>query len=218
MLIGQARTYPQLVALGGGSAGSTINVFRVSLPDISLSDSQRGIPITKKRRFDQLANANATWFLPIQRPTAQKFKDIPDSEMSTILVATDTVQTRVSRHRRDIVAHTRSTLCQPKRHRSRLLAWKSLQSTSVHSSSAPASCTFRPPRFSCLIKVSILPALQGNPDTQMERSSRSSAQLPTSRPSSAHLSRTPMSSSDEQTSPSHSSSATRWDVPSPRQS
>ncbi|BEI92713.1 uncharacterized protein CcaverHIS019_0503410 [Cutaneotrichosporon cavernicola] len=77
------RTYPQLVALGGGSAGSTVNVFR------------RGIPITKKRRFDQLANANATWFLPIQRPTAQKFKDIPDNELSTILVATDTVQTRI---------------------------------------------------------------------------------------------------------------------------
>jgi cleavage and polyadenylation specificity factor subunit 1 len=56
---------------------------------------RRGIPITKKRRFDQLANANATWFLPIQRPTAQKFKDIPDTELSTILVATDTVQTRI---------------------------------------------------------------------------------------------------------------------------
>jgi cleavage and polyadenylation specificity factor subunit 1 len=77
------RTYPQLVALGGGSNGSTINVFR------------RGIPITKRRRFEQLATVNATWFLPVQRPSAQKFKGISEAEQTTVLFASDGIKTRI---------------------------------------------------------------------------------------------------------------------------
>lgn len=69
------RTYPQLVCIGGGTQGSTMNVFR------------RGIPITKRRLFEQLRTAVATWFLPVERVNAPKFKDIPDSEQSTIAVA-----------------------------------------------------------------------------------------------------------------------------------
>lgn len=77
------RTYPQLVALGGGSNGSTLNVFR------------RGIPITKRRRVEQLASVNAVFFLPVQRPGAQKFKGIPEAEQTTILFASDGSQTRI---------------------------------------------------------------------------------------------------------------------------
>ncbi|KAL1407554.1 mRNA cleavage and polyadenylation factor subunit [Vanrija albida] len=78
-----ARTYPQLVALGGGSQGSTVNVFR------------RGIPITKKRRADQFSHATAAWFLPIQRPTTHKFKDIPESERTTIAFSSEVTHTRI---------------------------------------------------------------------------------------------------------------------------
>nr|XP_018259229.1 protein CFT1 [Kwoniella dejecticola CBS 10117]OBR81387.1 protein CFT1 [Kwoniella dejecticola CBS 10117] len=77
------RTYPQLVALSGGSRNSTLNVFR------------RGIPITKRRRFNELSSAEAVWFLPIDRPSGQKFKDIPETERTTILFSTERNATRV---------------------------------------------------------------------------------------------------------------------------
>lgn len=94
----QTRTYPQLVAVGGGSNGSTINVFRVRtvLRLRQKLTPQRGIPITKKRRFDQLSNATASWFLPVERPSAQKFKGIPEAERTTMLFSSDGAQTRVS--------------------------------------------------------------------------------------------------------------------------
>ncbi|KAL7421114.1 mRNA cleavage and polyadenylation factor subunit [Cryptotrichosporon argae] len=78
-----ARTYPQLLAVGGGSQGSTFNVFR------------RGIPITKRRRFDQLAQTEAVWFLPVQRPSAQQLRDIPEAERATMLVDTEAGHTRI---------------------------------------------------------------------------------------------------------------------------
>ncbi|WWC73047.1 protein CFT1 [Kwoniella pini CBS 10737] len=77
------RTYPQLVALSGGSRNSTLNVFR------------RGIPITKRRRFNELSSSDAVWFLPIDRPSGQKFKDISDSERTTMLFSTERNATRV---------------------------------------------------------------------------------------------------------------------------
>ncbi|WWD06819.1 protein CFT1 [Kwoniella europaea PYCC6329] len=77
------RTYPQLVAISGGSKKSTLNVFR------------RGIPITKRRRFNELSSSEAVWFLPIDRPSAQKFKDIPDSERTTMLFSTERNATRI---------------------------------------------------------------------------------------------------------------------------
>ncbi|WRT69124.1 protein CFT1 [Kwoniella shivajii] len=77
------RTYPQLVALSGGSRNSTFNVFR------------RGIPITKRRRFNELSTSEAVWFLPIDRPSGQKFKDIPDHERTTMLFSTERNATRV---------------------------------------------------------------------------------------------------------------------------
>ncbi|WVR09012.1 protein CFT1 [Kwoniella sp. DSM 27419] len=78
-----ARTYPQLVAVSGGSRQSTLNVLR------------RGIPITKRRRFNELSTAEAVWFLPIERGTSQKFKDIPDHERTTMLLSTERNATRV---------------------------------------------------------------------------------------------------------------------------
>ena len=53
------------------------------------------MPITKRRRFNELSNAEAVWFLPVQRPTGQKFKDIPDSERSTLLLSLERTQTRI---------------------------------------------------------------------------------------------------------------------------
>ncbi|WVW79420.1 protein CFT1 [Kwoniella bestiolae CBS 10118] len=77
------RTYPQLVAISGGSKRSTLNVFR------------RGIPITKRRRFNELSSSEAVWFLPIDRPSAQKYKDIRDSEQTTMLFSTERNATRI---------------------------------------------------------------------------------------------------------------------------
>ncbi|OXG80075.1 protein CFT1 [Cryptococcus neoformans var. grubii Br795] len=77
------RTYPQLVAVSGGSRNSTFNVFR------------RGIPITKRRRFNELLNADGVWFLPIDRQTGQKFKDIPEAERATMLLSSEGNATRV---------------------------------------------------------------------------------------------------------------------------
>ncbi|TYJ59069.1 protein CFT1 [Cryptococcus floricola] len=77
------RTYPQLVAVAGGSRNSTFNVFR------------RGIPITKRRRFNELTNSEGVWFLPIDRPSGQKFKDIPESERATMLLSSEGSATRV---------------------------------------------------------------------------------------------------------------------------
>ncbi|OCF35639.1 protein CFT1 [Kwoniella heveanensis BCC8398] len=77
------RTYPQLVAISGGSQRSTFNVFR------------RGIPITKRRRFNELSTSEAVWFLPIERASALKFKDIPDAERTTILISTEGNATRI---------------------------------------------------------------------------------------------------------------------------
>jgi cleavage and polyadenylation specificity factor subunit 1 len=55
------------------------------------------VPITKRRRFNELSNTEAVWFLPIQRHTAtgQRFKDIPDSQRSTLLFSSEGSQTRV---------------------------------------------------------------------------------------------------------------------------
>ncbi|WVQ81298.1 protein CFT1 [Cryptococcus sp. DSM 104549] len=77
------RTYPQLVAVSGGSRHSTFNVFR------------RGIPITKRRRFNELSNGEAVWFLPIDRQSGQKFKDIPEAERTTMLLSSEASATRV---------------------------------------------------------------------------------------------------------------------------
>ena len=77
------RTYPQLVTIGGGSKRSTINVFR------------RGIPITKRRRFNELVNADAVWFLPVQRQSGQRFKGIPEAERTTLLFSAEPTQTRI---------------------------------------------------------------------------------------------------------------------------
>ncbi|ORX39210.1 cleavage and polyadenylation specific protein [Kockovaella imperatae] len=77
------RTYPQLVTIGGGTKRSTFNVFR------------RGIPITKRRRFNELVNTEAAWFLPIQRQSVQKLKDIPDAERTTLLFSSEATQTRI---------------------------------------------------------------------------------------------------------------------------
>ena len=79
----QVQTYPQLLAVGGGSKRSTFNVFR------------RGIPITKRRRFNELVNADAVWFLPIQRQSGQRFKGIPESERTTLLLSMEAGQTRI---------------------------------------------------------------------------------------------------------------------------
>ncbi|ORY33060.1 cleavage and polyadenylation specific protein [Naematelia encephala] len=78
-----ARTYPQLVAVSGGSKRSTFNVFR------------RGIPITKRRRFNELAHADAVWFLPIQRAGGQRFKGIMEEDRTTILLSSENGQTRI---------------------------------------------------------------------------------------------------------------------------
>ncbi|WWC91156.1 uncharacterized protein L201_006097 [Kwoniella dendrophila CBS 6074] len=77
------RTYPQLVAISGGSKSSTLNVFR------------RGIPITKRRRFNELSSSDAVWFLPIDRQSGPRFKDIPESERTTMLFSTERNATRV---------------------------------------------------------------------------------------------------------------------------
>ncbi|WVF65469.1 protein CFT1 [Kwoniella sp. CBS 6097] len=77
------RTYPQLVAISGGSQKSTFNVFR------------RGIPITKRRRFNELSTSEAVWFLPIERASVQKFKEIPDAERTTMLISTEGNATRI---------------------------------------------------------------------------------------------------------------------------
>ncbi|WWD21338.1 protein CFT1 [Kwoniella shandongensis] len=77
------RTYPQLVAVSGGSRNSTFNVLR------------RGIPITKRRRFNELSTAEGVWFLPIDRQSGQKFKDIPESERTTLLFSTERNATRI---------------------------------------------------------------------------------------------------------------------------
>jgi hypothetical protein len=53
------------------------------------------VPITKRRRFNELSNSEAVWFLPIQRPTGQRFRDIPDNERSTLLFSSEGTQTRI---------------------------------------------------------------------------------------------------------------------------
>jgi cleavage and polyadenylation specificity factor subunit 1 len=58
-------------------------------------DYQRGVPITKRRRFNELSNAEAVWFLPIQRHTGQRLKGIPDNERSTLLFSSEGTQTRI---------------------------------------------------------------------------------------------------------------------------
>nr|ODO03748.1 protein CFT1 [Cryptococcus depauperatus CBS 7855] len=78
------RTYPQLVAISGGSRKSTFNVFR------------RGIPITKRRRFNEISNAENVWFLPIDRPSGHRLRDIPEEERATILLSSEVTATRVS--------------------------------------------------------------------------------------------------------------------------
>ena len=60
---------------------------------------RRGIPITKRRRYNEIQNADAVWFLPIQRPMSQKLKDIPDHERTTLLFSSEMNATRVSRIR-----------------------------------------------------------------------------------------------------------------------
>ena len=53
------------------------------------------MPITKRRRFNELSNSEAVWFLPIQRPTGQRLRDIPDNERSTLLFSSEGTQTRI---------------------------------------------------------------------------------------------------------------------------
>ncbi|KAK4687316.1 cleavage and polyadenylation specificity factor subunit 1, partial [Tremellales sp. Uapishka_1] len=77
------RTYPQLVTIGGGSKRSTFNVFR------------RGIPINKRRRFNELVNTSGAWFLPVTRQSGQKFKDIPEAERTTMLFSSEGDHTRI---------------------------------------------------------------------------------------------------------------------------
>ena len=72
------------MASGGGTKNSTLNVLR------------RGIPITKRRRFNELSRADAVWFLPIQRQSGQKFKHIPDEDRTTMLFSSEAGATRVS--------------------------------------------------------------------------------------------------------------------------
>lgn len=59
------------------------------------ADNQRGVPITKRRRFNELSNSEAVWFLPIQRHTGQRLKGIPDNERSTLLFSSEGTQTRI---------------------------------------------------------------------------------------------------------------------------
>ncbi|EIW66021.1 hypothetical protein TREMEDRAFT_70300 [Tremella mesenterica DSM 1558] len=77
------RTYPQLVTIGGGSKRSTFNAFR------------RGIPISKRRRFNELFNTESVWFLPIQRPSGQHLKSIPEDRRTTMLFSSEATQTRI---------------------------------------------------------------------------------------------------------------------------
>jgi len=72
------------VTIGGGSKHSTFNVFR------------RGIPITKRRRYNELMNSDGAWFLPIQRQVGQKSKDVPDATRTTLLFSSEKGATRVS--------------------------------------------------------------------------------------------------------------------------
>jgi hypothetical protein len=80
------RTYPQLVAISGGTRQSTFNVFR------------RGIPINKRRRFNELATADRVWFLPIQRLGNQGpiLRGVRDEDRTTVLLSSEGTQTRVS--------------------------------------------------------------------------------------------------------------------------
>jgi cleavage and polyadenylation specificity factor subunit 1 len=57
---------------------------------------RRGIPITKRRRFNELSNADAVWFLPIQRGVGQKLRNIPEKDRMTMLFSSEAGQTRVS--------------------------------------------------------------------------------------------------------------------------
>jgi cleavage and polyadenylation specificity factor subunit 1 len=66
--------------------------FRVNC---TYANDQRGVPITKRRRFNELSNAEAVWFLPIQRPTGQRLRGIPDNERSTLLFSSEGTQTRI---------------------------------------------------------------------------------------------------------------------------
>jgi cleavage and polyadenylation specificity factor subunit 1 len=90
------RTYPQLVAISGGSRQSTFNVFR------------RGIPINKRRRFNELATADRVWFLPIQRAAGQRLRDVAEEERTTMLLSSEMSQTRVS------ISHPFDVLCMAK--------------------------------------------------------------------------------------------------------
>lgn len=105
MVFGQARnasgdrTNPQLVLVGGGDGGGVFNVLRVSLclDRADRANGQRGVPITKRRVINELNAATNTWFLPIMRTAGQKlFRDVPDSERSTILISTDGETSQVS--------------------------------------------------------------------------------------------------------------------------